>query len=207
MTQGDHRSGSDVLTKVEPILAQLGTLRRPGGHFREVSLGQGRLLSVDVFQSGADRGHVRVHLHGTIVRPTSPPPAVVPSGTVRGCSACRNAPDGPFPATYTGPRGQREYFGFQWHTHDIDVGPIEAAARWLTTGWGAAGAETAVRVAWRRSVVGRVRSVAGSRRATGSVTGLALRRVRLTREDVIAHEPVSAFMFEHGAPLSRDLSG
>lgn len=44
---------SDVLDRVEVILAQLGRPRRPGSHFREVSLGQGRLLSVDVFQSGS----------------------------------------------------------------------------------------------------------------------------------------------------------
>lgn len=126
---------SDVLDRVEVILAQLGRPRRPGSHFREVSLGQGRSLSVDVFQSGSDRGHVRVHLHGTIVRPTSPPP-VAPSGTELGCSSCRNAPGGPFPATYTELRGTREYFGFQWHTDDIDVGAIEAAARWLAEGEG-----------------------------------------------------------------------
>lgn len=133
MTQGEHGSASHALTKVESILAQLGTLRRPGSHFREVSLGHGRLLSVDVFQSGSDRGHVRVHLHGTIVRPTSPPP-VVPSGKELGCSSCRNAPDGPFPARYTGPRGTREYFGFQWHTDDWDLAAIEVAARWLAAG-------------------------------------------------------------------------
>lgn len=120
----------DVLDKAEAILAQLGTLRRPGGHFREVSLGQGRLLAVDVFQSGGEQGHVRVHLHGTIVRPTSAPPAV-PSGTTPGCSACRDAPGGPYPASYTGPRGTREYFGFVWHTGTVDLAAIEAAARWL----------------------------------------------------------------------------
>lgn len=133
MTQGEHRSASQALTRVEAILAQFGRPRRPGSHFREVSLGQGRLLSVDVFQSGADRGHVRVHLHGTIVRPTSPPP-VVPSATELGCSSCRNAPNGPCPASYTGPRGTREYFGFQWHADDVDLGAIEAAARWLAEG-------------------------------------------------------------------------
>ncbi|MBM4244552.1 MAG: hypothetical protein FJ148_12150 [Deltaproteobacteria bacterium] len=122
-----------MIDRVEPILAKLGTLRRPGGHFREVSLGQGRLLAVDVFQSGSERGHVRVHLHGTIVRPTSAPPAV-PSGTMPGCSACANAPDGPYPASYTGPRGTREYFGFQWHTDDVDLAAIEAVARWLAKG-------------------------------------------------------------------------
>lgn len=122
-----------MLTKVESILAQLGTLRRPGGHFREVGLGQGRLLAVDVFSSGREQGHVRVHLHGTIVRPTSAPPAV-PSGTVAGCSACRDAPDGPFPASYTGPRGTRQYHGFQWHADDVDLAAIEAAARWLAKG-------------------------------------------------------------------------
>lgn len=121
------------LTKVESILAQLGTLRRPGGHFREVSLGQGRVLSVDVFQSDREQGHVRVHLHGKIVRPTSPPPAV-PSGTMPGCSACERAPSGPYPAKYTGPRGTREYFGWQWHTDMVDLAAIEAAARWLAKG-------------------------------------------------------------------------
>lgn len=132
---GKHRSELDVLSKVEKVLAQLelGTLRRPGGHFREVSLGQGRLLAVDVFQSGPERGHVRVHLHGTMLRPTSPPP-VAPSGTMASCSACQHLPDGPFPGSYTGPRGAREYFGFQWHTDSVDLGAIEAAARWLADG-------------------------------------------------------------------------
>lgn len=133
MTQGEHRSASQALTRVEAILAQFGRPRRPGSHFREVSLGQGRLLAVDVFQSGREQGHVRVHLHGTIVRPTSAPPAV-PSGTMPGCSACRDAPDGPFPASYKGPRGTREYFGVQWHTGTVDLAVIGAAARWLAKG-------------------------------------------------------------------------
>lgn len=38
------------------------------------------------------------------------------------------------PASYTGPRGTREYFGFQWHVADVDVAAIEAAARWLAKG-------------------------------------------------------------------------
>jgi hypothetical protein len=121
---------SNVLSSVEAIIAPLGRLRRPGGHFREVSLGEGRLLSVDVFQSGAEQSHVRVHLHGTVVRPTNPPPQG-PSGAVPGCSACRDAHDGPFPASYNGRRGQRGYFGFQWHTDDVDIAAIEAAVRWL----------------------------------------------------------------------------
>ncbi len=133
VAQGENRDTSNVLSKVESILAKFGTLRRAGGHFREVSLGQGRVLSVDVFQSGGEQGHVRVHLHGTIVRPTSAPPAV-PSGTMPGCSACENAPDGPFPASYTGPRGTREYFGMQWHLDDVDLDAIEAATRWLAKG-------------------------------------------------------------------------
>lgn len=97
-----------MIDRVEAILSRLGTLRRPGGHFREVSLGQGRLLSVDVFQYGVERGHLRVHLHGTIMRRTTPPP-VVPSGAVAGCSACQSAPGGRYPALYMGPRGTREY--------------------------------------------------------------------------------------------------
>jgi len=67
MATGSETRASDVLTKVEAILAPLGRARRPGGHFREVSLGGGRLLAIDLFQSGADQGHVRVHLHGSIV--------------------------------------------------------------------------------------------------------------------------------------------
>lgn len=132
VAQGEHRSGSDVLTEVESILAQFGTMRRPGGHFREVSLGQGRLLAVDVFPSGAERGHVRVHLHGTIVRPTTAPPQV-PRGFVADCSACGDA-GGPYPESYFGPRGQREYFGFVWHTGTVDLAAIAAAARWLAKG-------------------------------------------------------------------------
>ena len=139
VAQGEHRSGSDALTKVEAILAQLGTLRRPGNHFREISLGQGRLLAVDVFQSGREQGHVRVHLHGTIppnatISPSTSPPPQVPSGTMQGCSACVRAPGGLYPARYTGPRGTRKYFGFQWHTGAVDLAAIEAAARWLAKG-------------------------------------------------------------------------
>lgn len=128
MTQVEEGCGDDILSKVERLLEPFGTPHQPRAHYREISLGPGRTLSVDVFRSGLGRGHVRVHVRGRIIQPGTDPPNV-PNTFVSGCPACAAAPRS-FPTSYKG-RGGRKYFGFQWHGAAVDLGAVEAAVRWL----------------------------------------------------------------------------